>query len=214
MKLAVPVLPFALIRNGLAMGQYYHSARRENRKPARVAWTPICSLPDFPEFAQAVRYGVPPELPAGQDEGTFTRLSTALDRNKEEDAESQRAAQKRNQEGDDFANLAEGVEEGRVIGGSVQLLATFPDYRNSAIPLETAFLLFGTTENPQEEDDLAPIGGSDHRECGRAWIPGRCHYHQILQAVWRQAIAETRLECSNSLLGPESLANRSIEGLT
>jgi hypothetical protein len=26
MKLAVPVLLFALIRNGLAMGQYYHSA--------------------------------------------------------------------------------------------------------------------------------------------------------------------------------------------
>ncbi len=25
---------FALIRNGLAMGQYYHRARRENRKPA------------------------------------------------------------------------------------------------------------------------------------------------------------------------------------
>jgi len=34
MKLAVPVLLFALIRNGLAMGQYYHRARRENRKPA------------------------------------------------------------------------------------------------------------------------------------------------------------------------------------
>ena len=30
----MPVLLFALIRNGLAMGQYYHRARRENRKPA------------------------------------------------------------------------------------------------------------------------------------------------------------------------------------
>ncbi len=30
----MPVLLFALIRNGLAMGQYYHGARRENRKPA------------------------------------------------------------------------------------------------------------------------------------------------------------------------------------
>jgi hypothetical protein len=29
----VPVLLFTLIRNGLAMGQYYHRARRENRKP-------------------------------------------------------------------------------------------------------------------------------------------------------------------------------------
>ncbi len=34
MKLAMPALLFALIRNGLAMGQHYHRARRENRKPA------------------------------------------------------------------------------------------------------------------------------------------------------------------------------------
>src|SRR5271157_1885354 len=34
MKLGVPVLLFALFRNGLAMGQYYHRACRENRKPA------------------------------------------------------------------------------------------------------------------------------------------------------------------------------------
>jgi len=34
MNLAMPVFLFALIRNGLAMGQYYHKARRENRKPA------------------------------------------------------------------------------------------------------------------------------------------------------------------------------------
>src|SRR5271157_1746122 len=33
MKLAVPVLIFSLIRNGLAMGQTYRGARRENRKP-------------------------------------------------------------------------------------------------------------------------------------------------------------------------------------
>ncbi len=34
MNLAMPVYLFALIRNDLAMGQYYHMARRENRKPA------------------------------------------------------------------------------------------------------------------------------------------------------------------------------------
>jgi len=28
------MLPSRLIRNGLAMGQYYHRTRRENRKPA------------------------------------------------------------------------------------------------------------------------------------------------------------------------------------
>ncbi len=39
MKLAVPGLLFALIRNGLARGQYYHRARRENRKPARIPRT-------------------------------------------------------------------------------------------------------------------------------------------------------------------------------
>ena len=32
MNLAMSVLLFALIRNGLAMGQYYHRTRRENRK--------------------------------------------------------------------------------------------------------------------------------------------------------------------------------------
>ena len=31
MKLVMPVFLFALIRNGLAMGQYYHRARHENR---------------------------------------------------------------------------------------------------------------------------------------------------------------------------------------
>jgi hypothetical protein len=34
MKLAMPVLLFALIRNGLAISKYYHGARHENRKPA------------------------------------------------------------------------------------------------------------------------------------------------------------------------------------
>src|SRR5271157_3389883 len=59
MKLAVPVLLFALIRNDLARAQYYNRSRRENRKPAGPREAAICSLPDFPEFAQAVRYGVP-----------------------------------------------------------------------------------------------------------------------------------------------------------
>ena len=103
MKLKVPVLLFALIRNGLAMGQYFHSAAHRpqpNWKTgsitqyeaiARPSVLPsltillkkqdfpgcstghvaktgnrpgsrglaICSLPDFPAFAQAVRYGVP-----------------------------------------------------------------------------------------------------------------------------------------------------------
>ncbi len=36
MKLAVPALVLALIRNGLAMGQDYHRACRENRKPDRT----------------------------------------------------------------------------------------------------------------------------------------------------------------------------------
>src|SRR5271157_1950012 len=34
MKLAVPFVLFALIRNGLAMGQYCRRAFREDRKPA------------------------------------------------------------------------------------------------------------------------------------------------------------------------------------
>src|SRR5271157_3971892 len=46
MKLVVPVLLFTLIRIGLAMGQYYHMARRENRKPALTPRSrPVISKP-------------------------------------------------------------------------------------------------------------------------------------------------------------------------
>jgi hypothetical protein len=48
MKLDVLVLLFALIRNGLATGRYYHKARRENRKPALTRMAVPEALTRFP----------------------------------------------------------------------------------------------------------------------------------------------------------------------
>src|SRR5271157_4776844 len=47
MNLAMPALLFALIRNGLAMGQYYHKACREKRKPALTARSLPVAKTDF-----------------------------------------------------------------------------------------------------------------------------------------------------------------------
>ena len=62
----MPVLLFALIRNGLAMSQYYHRARREKRKPAPTPpndWTAGILMPwDRGSVPKEVHHETPQQL--------------------------------------------------------------------------------------------------------------------------------------------------------
>src|SRR5208337_1641843 len=77
MNLAMPAPPFALIRNGLAVGQCYHRPRRKNRKPALTPRSPPAwawagwTIPQAPKERQFIAWGRKPQDPDTRQKKPF-----------------------------------------------------------------------------------------------------------------------------------------------